>query len=71
MPYRTEFKSPSDTNLRRAVVEAERVLDLDDFRADRGVMDVIDADDYVIGEAPAPIAVMTDNGPMLSWRDLR
>jgi putative transposase len=26
-------------------------------------MDVVDADDYVIGEAPAPIAVATDNGP--------
>jgi transposase InsO family protein len=49
--------------LRRAVVEAERVLDLDDIRADRGVMGVVDADDYVIGEAPAPIAVVTDNGP--------
>jgi putative transposase len=49
--------------LRRAVVEAERVLDLDDLRADRGVMDVVDADDYVIGEAPAPIAVVTDKGP--------
>ena len=48
--------------LRRAVVEAERVLDLDDLRADRGVMDVVDAH-YVIGEAPAPIAVVTDNGP--------
>jgi putative transposase len=40
--------------LRRAVVEAERVLDLDDLRADCGVMEVVDADDYVIGEAPAP-----------------
>jgi putative transposase len=49
--------------LRRAVVEGEPVLDLDDLRADRGVMDVVDADDYVIGEAPAPIAVVTDNGP--------
>jgi hypothetical protein len=49
--------------LRRAVVEAERLLDLDDLRADRGVMDVVDADGYVIGEAPAPIAVVTDNGP--------
>jgi putative transposase len=29
----------------------------------RGMMDVVDADDYVIGEAPAPIAVVTDNGP--------
>jgi hypothetical protein len=49
--------------LRWAVVEAERVLDLDDLRGDRGVMDVVDADDYVIGEAPAAIAVVTDNGP--------
>jgi putative transposase len=55
---------------------AERVLDLDDLDdsttrrlddlgADRGVMDVVDADDYLIGEAPAPIAVVTDNGPCL------
>jgi transposase InsO family protein len=49
--------------LRRAVVQAERVLDLDDLRADRGWMDVVKADDFVIGEAPAPIAVVTDNGP--------
>jgi hypothetical protein len=34
-------------------------------------MDVVDADDYVIGEAPAPIAVVTDKRAMLSWRDLR
>jgi putative transposase len=26
-------------------------------------MDAVDADDYVIGEAPAPIAVVTDKGP--------
>ena len=51
--------------------EAERVLDLDDLRADRGVMDVVDADDYVIGEAPAPIAVMDGQRAMLLWRDLR
>jgi len=49
--------------LRRAVAEAERVLDIDDLRADRGMMDVVDADDFVIGQAPAPIAVVTDNGP--------
>ncbi|WP_328667389.1 hypothetical protein OG905_10075 [Streptomyces sp. NBC_00322] len=28
-------------------------LTLYDLRADRGVMDVVDADDHVIGEAPA------------------
>jgi putative transposase len=49
--------------LRRAVAEAERVLDIDDLRADRGMMDVVDADDFVIGQASAPIAVVTDNGP--------
>jgi hypothetical protein len=32
------------------------------LRADRGVMDVVDADD-VIGGAPAPFVVATDNGP--------
>ncbi|MGH3327182.1 MAG: hypothetical protein ACRDPT_05170 [Streptomycetales bacterium] len=49
--------------LRRAVGEAECVLDLDDLRGERGRMDVVDGDDFVIGEAPAPIAVVTDNGP--------
>jgi transposase InsO family protein len=49
--------------LRRAVAEAERVLDIDDLRADCGMMDVVDADDFVIGQAPAPITVVTDNGP--------
>jgi hypothetical protein len=49
--------------LRRAVVEAERIPGLDDLRAGRGVMDVVDAGDCVIGEEPAPIAVVTDNGP--------
>ena len=51
------------TCLRLAVSEAERVLDLDDLQADRGVMDVLDADEQVIGHAPAPIAVVSDNGP--------
>jgi putative transposase len=36
---------------------------LDDLGADRGVMDVVDADDEVIGAAPAASAVVTDNGP--------
>jgi hypothetical protein len=40
--------------LRRAVVEAERVLDLDDLRADRGVMDVVDADDPSATATPSP-----------------
>jgi putative transposase len=33
------------------------------YRADRGVMDLIDADGYLMGQAPAPIAVVSDNGP--------
>jgi transposase InsO family protein len=51
------------TCLLRAVDEAKRVLDLDDLRADRGEMDVVDAEDFVIGQVPAPVAVVTDNGP--------
>lgn len=49
--------------LQLAVAEAHRILTLDDLRADRGVMDIVDAADQVIGQAPAPIAVVTDNGP--------
>ena len=51
------------TCLLRAVDEARRVLDLDDLRADRGEMDAVDAEDFVIGQVPAPVAVVTDNGP--------
>ncbi len=51
------------TRLLRAVDEAKRALDLDDLRADRGEMDVVDAEDFVIGQVPAPVAVVTDNGP--------
>lgn len=49
--------------LQLAVTEAQRLLDLDDLRTDRGLMDVLDADDTVIGQVPAPIAVVSDNGP--------
>lgn len=49
--------------LQLAVAEAQRLLDLDDLRADRGVMDVVDAAETVIGHLPAPIAVVSDNGP--------
>jgi putative transposase len=49
--------------LRRAVAGAERVPGPGGLRAGRGVRDVAGADGYVIGEAPAPIAVVTDNGP--------
>jgi hypothetical protein len=57
--------------LRRGVVESERVLDLDDLGTDRGVMDVVAAEDYVIGEAPAPDRRRDGQRAMHSWRDLR
>jgi transposase InsO family protein len=49
--------------LQLAIEEAQHVLDLIDLRTDRGAMDILDADDTVLGQAPAPIAVVTDNGP--------
>jgi putative transposase len=49
--------------LQMAVTEAQRVLGLTDLRADRGLMDIVDAEENVIGQAPAPIAVVSDNGP--------
>jgi len=45
-----------------AVAEAQRLLNLTDLRADRGVMDIIDAAGVIIGQAPAPIALVSDNG---------
>jgi putative transposase len=49
--------------LQLAITEAQRILDLDDLRADRGLMDIVDAAETVIGHAPAPIALVSDNGP--------
>jgi putative transposase len=49
--------------LQQAVAEATRLTGLADLRADRGRMDVLDPDGVVIGQAPAPIAVVSDNGP--------
>ncbi len=49
--------------LHAAVAEARRLLDLDDLRADRGLVDVTDDSGAVIGQAPFPIAVVSDNGP--------
>ena len=37
-----------------------RILHLDDLRADRGVMDIVDAAEQIIGQAPAPIAVVSN-----------
>jgi len=50
------------TCLRKAIAEAERRLDLDDLREDRGMTDVVDADGEIIGRAPAPIVIVSDNG---------
>ncbi|WP_280444138.1 integrase core domain-containing protein [Nocardia brasiliensis] len=49
--------------LRLAVTEAERVLGLDDLRTDRGMAEVHGSAGEVIGMAPVPIAVVSDNGP--------
>jgi putative transposase len=49
--------------LQLAVAEAQRLTGLDDLRADRGLMDLLDPDGVVIGQVPAPIAVVSDNGP--------
>jgi putative transposase len=49
--------------LQLAITEAQRILDLVDLRADRGLMDIVDAAETVIGHAPAPIALVSDNGP--------
>lgn len=49
--------------LQLAVTEAERVLDLDDLQTDRGLTEVLGPAGEVLGMAPAPIAVVSDNGP--------
>lgn len=54
-----------------AIEEAQRILELDDLRADRGLMDVLDAEDTVIGQTPAPIAIVTDNGPCYRGKDFQ
>jgi putative transposase len=49
--------------LRLATTEAERVLGLNDLRTDRGLAEDLGPAGEVIGMAPAPIAVVSDNGP--------
>jgi len=46
--------------LHAAIAEAERVTGLDDLRDDRGLMDIADPDEFVLGQVLAPIAVVTD-----------
>lgn len=54
-----------------AIEEAQHILELDDLRDDRGLMDVLDADDNIIGQAPAPIAIVSDNGPCYRGKDFQ
>lgn len=49
--------------LHKAVAEAQRLTGLNDLRDDRGRMDLLGPDGNVIGHVPAPIAVVSDNGP--------
>jgi transposase InsO family protein len=49
--------------LQLAVTEAERVLGLDDRRADRGLAEVIGPAGECSAWHRAPIAVVSDNGP--------
>ena len=46
-----------------AIDEACRLLELADLRDDRGQMDILGPDGELLGHAPAPIAVVSDNGP--------
>jgi putative transposase len=50
--------------LNAAVQHAERILALDDLRSDRGEVDLVDeTTGELLRTVPAPIAVVTDNGP--------
>jgi putative transposase len=50
--------------LTNAVRRAERLLGLDDLRADRGELDLLDeTTGELLRTVPAPIAVISDNGP--------
>jgi putative transposase len=50
--------------LHAAVAEAQRLLQLADLREDRGEIDLVDeATGEVLRTVPAPIAVVSDNGP--------
>ncbi|MFD8245575.1 hypothetical protein [Nocardia sp. NPDC059691] len=49
--------------LQLAVTEAESTLGLQDLRADRGLAEVIGPAGELLGMAPIPIAVVSDNGP--------
>ncbi|PPK95909.1 transposase InsO family protein [Kineococcus xinjiangensis] len=49
--------------VRAAVDAAQRQLNLEDLRADRGSVEVLDEATGELLDQPAPIALVTDNGP--------
>lgn len=49
--------------LQAAVAHATELLNLPDLRADRGTVDLLDDSGAVLRTVPAPIAVVSDNGP--------
>lgn len=57
--------------IRLAVEEATHILNLADLRLDRGEMDVFDDQDNIIGHTPAPIAIVSDNGPCYRGKDFQ
>jgi putative transposase len=49
--------------LNAAVARASEMLGLEDLRADRGTVDLFDDDGTYLRTVPAPIALVSDNGP--------
>lgn len=49
--------------LHAAIAEARRLLSLEDLRADRSLIKLVDETGQVTGQAPVPIALVSDNGP--------
>lgn len=57
--------------VRLAVEEATRVRNLADLGLDRGDTDIVDAEDNIIGRAPAPIALASDSAPSYRGKDFQ
>jgi transposase InsO family protein len=54
--------------LNAAIAHASQLLQLDDLRADRGRVDLFAADGTYLRTVPAPIALVSDNGPCFRGR---
>src|SRR5437764_1388294 len=54
--------------LNAAVARASELVELDDLRADRGTVDLFDDDGTYLRTVPAPIALVSDNGPCYRGR---